>query len=81
MNYESFVDYIFKNVENKLTEDCKVTLEKVTKNNGKILDAIVIAKNDVCIAPTIYLNHLYHNYLFSIYTTKTPMVPVMKLVL
>lgn len=63
MNYESFVDYIFKNVENKLTEDCKVTLEKVTKNNGKILDAIVIAKNDVCIAPTIYLNHLYHNYL------------------
>lgn len=43
--------------------DCEVSLTEVTKNNGVTLTGLIVRKKDSRIAPTIYLNSLYKEWI------------------
>ena len=62
MDYNSFIS----NIENHMRDyypDAVITLSKITKNNGVILDGISINENNSNICETIYLNRYYELYL------------------
>ena len=53
-----------ENIKNHIREylpvdyqDAKITLEKVTKGNDRILTGLIIRKDDETAAPSIYLEH------------------------
>lgn len=50
-------------MEQALGDGYSLTLRKVQKNNGLILDGLCIAKGNGTIAPSIYLNSCYEQYL------------------
>ena len=60
--YEKFIEEIKAQVETSMGEDVKVTLTQVSKNNGKLLDALVISKKGCSISPTIYLEAFWKMY-------------------
>ena len=49
-------------MEQALGDGYSLTLRKVQKNNGLILDGLCIAKGNGTIAPSIYLNSCYEQY-------------------
>ena len=59
MTYEEFKGEIVPRIKDVLMDDCIVTIEKVTKNNDSIYDAIVIKEPGKNVIPTIYLNYYY----------------------
>lgn len=61
-SYEKFIEEIKARVEAELGEGVKVTLTQVSKNNGKLLDALVISKEGGSISPTIYLETFWRMY-------------------
>lgn len=61
MNYENFILEVKSGVE-CLCPDAIVSVERVLKNNSLALDGIVIRREGECLAPTIYLNHMYDEY-------------------
>ena len=62
MDYNSFISNIENHMRN-LYPDAAITLSKITKNNGVILDGISINENNSNICETIYLNRYYELYL------------------
>mgnify|MGYP006988884399 CR=1 FL=1 len=50
-------------VDSRFVGGYEVSLTKVTKNNGKVLDAIVITKGKCEISPTIYIKDFYNSYM------------------
>ena len=62
MDYNSFISNIENHMRN-LYPDAAITLSKITKNNGVILDGISINENNRNICETIYLNRYYELYL------------------
>ena len=62
MMYELFIKEVKEAVEAKMGDSVSVSVNKVTKNNGLILDGIVIKEASTNIAPTIYLNSYYERY-------------------
>ena len=59
MRYEVFLDNICRMVSDRLGESADVSLHKVLKNNGMVLDGLVIRDSSSVAAPTIYLNSYY----------------------
>lgn len=64
MNYEDFCNYVVETVKVSLEDDTekKVSLRDVTKNNGVKMKALVIDTKDKNIAPMIYLEPYYEQY-------------------
>lgn len=61
-SYEKFIEEIKARVEASLGEGVKVTLTQVSKNNGRMLDALVISKEGGSISPTIYMEAFWKMY-------------------
>lgn len=59
MNYEDYKKKVLEMVTAAVPEDASVRLQTLPKNNGLLLDAIIINEKDVAITPTIYINHYY----------------------
>lgn len=65
LNYEEFKDYLKENIKSKLPEEyemAQVDIHPITKNNGIILDGLIISNETQAISPTIYLNDAYTDY-------------------
>lgn len=58
MDYKTFTQEILSSLRKKAGEKT-VTLHRIEKNNGKILDAVTIMERGANIAPTIYLADFY----------------------
>lgn len=60
--YEDFLVSIKQEIEYHLGEAYEAELKHIFKNNGIILDAIIIHNEDERVSPTIYLNPYYEKY-------------------
>lgn len=58
MDYNTFTQEILSSLKKEAGEQ-RVTLHRIEKNNGKILDAVTIMESGAHIAPTIYLADFY----------------------
>ena len=65
LNYEDYQKYLVENISENLWEYNieEVTLKHVTKNNGVVLDGLVIKEEGKNIAPNIYLEGYYADYM------------------
>lgn len=63
MNYQEFLRNIEITISNKYASCCNIELKSIKKNNGLILDGLIIRNPAFNIAPTIYLNPYYHRFL------------------
>ena len=63
MNYQEFLNAVVECVRKIAGKEASVFIHRVTKNNGIVLDGIVIMKNGSNVSPTIYLNSYYSMYL------------------
>lgn len=62
MVYEGFLTAVKEQMERVLGPDYKLTLRKIPKNNGLVLDGLCIMKGDSNVSPAIYLNNCYQYY-------------------
>lgn len=62
MNFNLFIEHIVKALQ-EIFEGKKVSTNKVEKNNGLVLDGIVIFDPCKNLSPTIYINPYYEQYL------------------
>lgn len=62
MVYEVFLDTVKEHMSLALGRDYNLSLHKVPKNNGLILDGLCISRGNDSIAPAIYLNACYEQY-------------------
>lgn len=62
MEYQDFLGYMEKSVADFMGESFRVTLKHVIKNNGVLLDGLVILEKGKNISPTIYMNSYYEAY-------------------
>lgn len=63
MVYDVFLNKIKTGMELALGKEYELSLHRITKNNGLILDGLCISKDKNPVAPAIYLNNCYHQYL------------------
>ena len=64
--YEEFKDYVMGSIKNYLPdrfEAAEVRMQQVLKNNDRMLDGLTVKLPDSNIAPTVYLNDFYKEYL------------------
>lgn len=61
LSYEDFKNYVVEELEMSFP-DSEIKINKIIKNNGIILDGLIIMKADSKISPTIYLNGRYEDY-------------------
>ena len=61
MHYQNFKETVKNHIQQVLEKQVK--LSSVLKNNGTILDGLVILDPVLNISPTIYLNPYYHRYI------------------
>ncbi|MCC8142321.1 MAG: DUF5688 family protein [Lachnospiraceae bacterium] len=59
MNYNSFKEAVIKRLTADIPNPKHILIQKVRRNNGEFLDALVILEDGVNIGPTLYLNHYY----------------------
>jgi hypothetical protein len=62
MNYQEFLNTIQTQLSSRL-EDATLHIQQIARNNGKFYDGLIIVRQGVNIAPTIYLTPYYHRYL------------------
>ncbi len=62
MNYNQFLEEVKIAIQKKLGSEYDISIQKVTKNNGMVLDGLIIRKADKNFAPTIYLNYYFLNF-------------------
>ncbi len=62
MNYNQFLEEVRAAVQERLGSDYEIRIQKITKNNGIVLDGLIIGKASKNIAPTIYLNSYYIHF-------------------
>lgn len=63
MNYSAFCDTFIASLSERLDASYSLTKESIRKNNGVMLDALVLRMSDISSAPVIYLESLYEHYL------------------
>ena len=76
MNYTSFCDHFTKMLSDRTAPETRLFREKIRKNNGVHLDALIVTDPKFAGAPVIYLAPLYEYY-----KNGTPMEALCKLVL
>lgn len=59
--YSKYLEEVREAVESRVGGS--VTIRKVNKNNGLVMDGLTIAQEGVNIAPTIYLNSYFEDYI------------------
>ena len=59
MDYTSFVKEIERKVREQVPDSCTVEVRPVRKNNGVMLDSIMIRRPKELTCPNIYLNQIY----------------------
>ena len=66
MNYEEFLSYVRKKVQEILGDSARVELHHILKNNSVAKDGLLILEEGRSISPTIYLNsfYMYKNFQF-----------------
>jgi len=62
MNYNQFLEEVRAALQERLGSDYEIRIHKITKNNGIVLDGLIIGKASKNIAPTIYLNSYYMHF-------------------
>ncbi len=62
MNFDEFVAAVKEQLKLNFGEETEININSVRKNNGVVLTGIVIMEKDSHIAPTIYMEGLYHAY-------------------
>lgn len=62
MSYEDFKEKIYQELINIVQADVTVEQKKVRKNNGVVLDTIVLHRQLEQVSPCLYLNHYYERY-------------------
>ncbi|MDD3402700.1 MAG: DUF5688 family protein [Hespellia sp.] len=62
MDYQSFLSAVERGMNERLSDDITVSIRTTVKNNGMKKQGITIAKKDVNISPTIYLEEFYQQY-------------------
>ena len=62
MNYNQFLKEVRAAVQERLGSDYEIRIQKITKNNGIVLEGLIIGKANKNIAPTIYLNSYYMHF-------------------
>lgn len=62
MNYNEFLEEVRAAVQERLGSDYEIRIQKITKNNGIVLDGLIIGNASKNIAPTIYLNSYYMHF-------------------
>lgn len=62
MNYNEFLEEILERMQAHYGESTRVSINKVRKNNGIVLDGLAIMEDGKSISPTIYLNDFYEQY-------------------
>lgn len=63
MDFTNFAEMVKDEVEKTAGSNFQISLNDVSKNNGIILKGITIVENENNIAPTIYLNDYYQDYI------------------
>lgn len=64
--YEEFKEYVMGSIKNYLPdsyENAEVRIHQILKNNDRMLDGMVVKLPDSNMAPTVYLNDFYKEYL------------------
>ncbi len=62
MNYKDFRKRIYQELNNVVQTDVTVEQKTVKKNNGVVLDAIVLHKQSEQVSPCLYLDYYYEQY-------------------
>ena len=62
MEIESFAEIVKDTVEKQLGKEYQVTIRRVNKNNGMIYTGLNVKKEDINIAPIIYLDNHFEQY-------------------
>ncbi len=60
MVYETFLNTIHSMVQARLQQDASVSLRRILKNNGIMLDGLSFTKTGSRLSPTVYLNAYYN---------------------
>lgn len=63
MNYSCFLKEVTQRVREKVSDEHLVEVKSVRKNNGVMLDSMMIRRPEEKICPNIYLNQIYEEYL------------------
>ncbi len=59
MNYEIFKETILTRLEEDIPGPKQIRIQQIHRNNGELLDGLVILENSANISPAIYLNRYY----------------------
>ena len=62
MEYQTFKEELCRILQKRTEGKKKVILQQVEKNNGVVLDAVVLQGEKEQVLPTIYLEELYEIY-------------------
>jgi len=62
MNYYDFLNNVKEGVQKLADQNDNIAINHIIKNNGKELDGIVIMEEGCNVAPTIYVNNYYNDY-------------------
>lgn len=65
LSFTEFVDYVRENIRVGWWEDRRLEIQKVRKNNGVELTALIFPREDIPATPTFYLENFYESYLDS----------------
>ena len=63
MNYQEFLHNIKIAIGTQIDSTCTVDVQPIKKNNGTVLDGLVIINPSINISPTIYLMPYYEEYM------------------
>ena len=63
MNYQEFISFITKQMQNLVSDGSTVAIHSVRKNNGVVMKAMSVKKAGVSVCPLIYLAPFYRMYL------------------
>lgn len=62
MLYETFLQTVKQQMQQRLGGECKLTIRSVPKNNGLVLDGLSFCAGLSRVSPTIYLDPFYQKY-------------------
>ena len=63
MNYNCFLKDIAQRVQERVSGECTVEVKSVRKNNGIMLECMIIRRPQDTVSANIYLNQIYEKYL------------------
>lgn len=62
MEYGIFKETVLEGIKERIEDASEISIKEITKNNGVVMDGILISRKDSKIAPTFYINDFYDMY-------------------